>query len=140
MLDANILIYAHNPKAPEHRQVREWLEGVLSGHESVALPWITIWAFIRITTNRHVNPRLQSSTVVFRAIEKLIGHPSVRLIQPGPRHLEILERHAIAGQAFGGLITDATLAALATEYGASLASTDTDFARFTDLKWINPLS
>jgi hypothetical protein len=31
------------------------------------------------------------------------------------------------------------LAALAIENGLTLYSTDTDFARFTDLRWENPL-
>jgi len=35
---------------------------------------------------------------------------------------------------------DAQLAALAVEHGLTLCSADTDFARFTDLRWANPLS
>lgn len=34
---------------------------------------------------------------------------------------------------------DAMLAALAIEHGLTLHSTDTDFARFTELRWENPL-
>jgi uncharacterized protein len=37
------------------------------------------------------------------------------------------------------MATDAVLAAIAIEHGASLASTDQDFRRFTELKWVNPL-
>ena len=33
-----------------------------------------------------------------------------------------------------------TLAALAIEYQAELASTDTDFARFPGLRWFNPVA
>ena len=39
----------------------------------------------------------------------------------------------------GNLTTDAHLAALALEYQAELHSTDTDFARFSGLRWVNPL-
>ena len=42
--------------------------------------------------------------------------------------------------ATGPRVTDAALAALAIEYGATLASTDRDFSRFPDLRWINPLA
>ena len=45
-----------------------------------------------------------------------------------------------SGQAVANLVTDAHLAALAIEHGCELASTDSDFARFPKLKWINPLS
>jgi hypothetical protein len=39
----------------------------------------------------------------------------------------------------GNLTTDAHLAALAIEHGAELHSTDTDFARFAKLRWVNLL-
>ena len=39
----------------------------------------------------------------------------------------------------GNLTTDAHLAAIAIEYGAELVSTDTDFAGFSRLRWLNPL-
>ena len=36
-------------------------------------------------------------------------------------------------------VPDAHLAALAIEHGLILCTTDTDFARFPDLRWENPL-
>jgi hypothetical protein len=35
---------------------------------------------------------------------------------------------------------DAALAALAVEHGATLYTTDRDFARFTELRWTNPVA
>ena len=43
------------------------------------------------------------------------------------------------GQATGPLVMDAVLAALAIEHGATLCTTDRDFARFPGLEWTNPL-
>lgn len=40
----------------------------------------------------------------------------------------------------GNLVTDAQLAALAVEHGLTIYSTDTDFARFEEIKWIDPLT
>ena len=37
------------------------------------------------------------------------------------------------------LVPDAHLAALAIEHGLLLCSADGDFARFPDLRWLNPL-
>ncbi len=37
-------------------------------------------------------------------------------------------------------MSDASLAALALEHGLTLCSSDTDFARFTELTWHNPLA
>jgi predicted nucleic acid-binding protein len=39
----------------------------------------------------------------------------------------------------GALVTDAALASLAMEQGATLCTTDRDFARFRGLKLLNPL-
>jgi hypothetical protein len=36
------------------------------------------------------------------------------------------------------LIADAHLAALAIEHGLTVVSADTDFARFSDIRWENP--
>ena len=38
----------------------------------------------------------------------------------------------------GNLIKDARLAALAIEHGVSVISVDSDFARFSEIRWINP--
>jgi predicted nucleic acid-binding protein len=40
----------------------------------------------------------------------------------------------------GDLVTDAHLAALAIEHGATLESCDHDFGRFAGLRWEDPLA
>jgi predicted nucleic acid-binding protein len=40
----------------------------------------------------------------------------------------------------GNLTTDAQIAALAAEHGATVYSNDADFARFEDVRWVNPLA
>ncbi len=37
------------------------------------------------------------------------------------------------------MVSDAHLAALAIEHGLTLCSADSDFARFRELTWINPV-
>lgn len=44
-----------------------------------------------------------------------------------------------SGKAAGPLVMDAHIAALAIENGATLYTTDRDFARFPDLAFENPL-
>jgi len=53
--------------------------------------------------------------------------------------VELLRRLATGRQANGPLVTHAVLAALASENGATVASTDHDFSRFP-VEWLNPLS
>jgi predicted nucleic acid-binding protein len=43
-------------------------------------------------------------------------------------------------QASGDLVSDAHLAVLAMEHGLTLCTNDRDFARFPNLKWMNPLA
>ncbi len=57
----------------------------------------------------------------------------------GPRHLDLLETLAVEAATAGALTTDLHLAALAIEYRAELHSNDNDFARFSGLRWVNPL-
>jgi len=58
---------------------------------------------------------------------------------------EPTEHHAgtlaelLAGETKADLVPDAYLAPLAIEHGLTLCSTDGDFARFSDLRWENPL-
>jgi uncharacterized protein len=40
----------------------------------------------------------------------------------------------------GNMITDAQLAAVAIEHGIAVVSADSDFARFTRVRWINPFA
>jgi uncharacterized protein len=48
---------------------------------------------------------------------------------------ELIVRYEVQGN----LVPDAHLAALALEHGLTVCSTDTDFARFSELRWCNPL-
>lgn len=68
-----------------------------------------------------------------------LDQPVSTILQPGERHWDILRAVARDGQAVGPLFMDAVLAAIAMEHGATLCTTDRDFARFPGLKWTNPL-
>jgi predicted nucleic acid-binding protein len=60
--------------------------------------------------------------------------------QPTESHAEVLGSLITTHQLRANLIPDAQLAALAIEHGLTLYSADTDFARFRELRWENPLS
>ncbi len=46
----------------------------------------------------------------------------------------------MAHQLRGNLVADGQLAALAIENGLTVCSADTDFARFPELRWANPVA
>ncbi len=139
VIDANVLLYAYNADAPQQRIAAQWLAELLDSGETIALPWVTVWAFIRIATNSRIWANPRPAKEAFAIVGEWLGQPGVVPLQPGPLHAKILERLVTGYGASGPLVTDAVLAALAMEHGALLASTDQDFRRFPDLRWLNPL-
>ena len=140
LLDANLLLYAYNDTAPQHAASVTWLENLLSTTELVGLPWVTLWAFLRISTNSRLWPNPKSPLEAFQIVRELLAQPRVRIVDPGPRHVNLLEMFVDESGAIGPKLSDAVLAAIALEHGAQLASTDRDFRRFPSLRWLNPLA
>ena len=140
ILDANILLYAYNADASHHLETRRWLEQQLDAVDPIGIPWVTLWGFLRISTNPRLTRVALGTEEAFQAVRELLNHTQVTVVEPGPRHAEILEQLVHHGRATGPRVTDAALAALAIEHGATLASTDRDFSRFPNLRWINPLA
>jgi len=140
LVDANILIYAYHPRAHQHAASRAWLESALSGSQFVRFAWVSLWAFLRISTNSRVFEQPLSSPEAMAAVSSWLEQPVAGILEPGERHMEILARLVAEGQASGPLMMDAALAAIAIEHGATLYTADRDFARFPDLDWTDPLA
>ena len=138
--DANILLYAYNADAPQHARAAAWVEKLFSGPETIGLAWVTLWAFLRLSTNSRVWPNPKSAAQALDVIKSWLARPDVVIVHPGERHAELLEGLVSRYRVTGPLFSDAALAALALEHGAVLASSDQDFRRFPELKWINPLA
>ena len=140
LVDANLLLYAYDPRAAEHERSKRWLEASLSGQPLVRFAWLSLWAFLRISTNPRVFERPLTMTEAEAAVAAWLAQPVAGILEPGERHWDILRALARYGQTSGPLIMDAALAAIAIEHGATLYTTDRDFARFDGLKWENPLA
>jgi len=140
LLDANLLLYAYNPDAERHETAKHWLERVVAGPTPIRLAWVTILAFVRIMTHAQVFRRPFSLEEATTLVDEWLAHPNVAVLEPGERHWPILKRLLLDGQATGPLTTDAFLAALAIEHGATLATTDRDFARFRGVTLLDPLA
>jgi toxin-antitoxin system PIN domain toxin len=105
----------------------------------VGIPWLVILGFIRIMTSRRVLVApLPLATAVDHA-RSWLAQPVAEILQPEPRHLELIESLAAASGATGDLATDLHLAALAIEYQAELHSNDVDFRCFPGLRRVNTL-
>ncbi len=138
--DLNLLVYAYNSDAPAHRRARAWWEDCLSDRRAVALPWAVALGYLRLMTSRSVLVEPFSIAEAIGHIRSWLQRPNVEILQPGPRHLDLLESLSHEAQASGNLTTDLHLAALAIEHHAELHSNDADFSRFPGLRWTNPLA
>ncbi len=140
VLDLNLLIYAVNQDSALHESAKSWLEKVLSDEEAVAFPWPVILGFLRIMTNPRIFPRPLGAGQALDIMDGWLTQPCARPLAAGEGHWMILTDLLEETGTAGNRTTDAHLAALAIEQGAELCSTDSDFARFTTLRWTNPLS
>lgn len=140
LIDANLLLYAYHPKAEQHQTSRVWLEAALSGSEVVRFAWLTLWAFLRISTNPRVFEVPLTAGEAQTAVSAWLARPIAGILEPGERYWEVLRGLMNQGQAIGPMVMDAALAALAVEHGATLHTTDRDFSRFPGLKWRNPIA
>ena len=140
LVDLNLLIYAVNSDMSPHKESRRWLEHALSGNESVGLAWVVILGFLRIATRGDVFPEPLTADRALGYVGEWLRQPCVTPIRPGDKHWEILSSLLQISGTAGNLTTDAHLAALAIENGATVYSADNDFKRFAGVKHINPLA
>jgi hypothetical protein len=138
LIDANVLLYAYDSSSPHHATCRLWFESALNGEETVALPWQSLLAFVRIATNPRAVRNPLSGPIACGIVSSWLERPNVVVPEAGEHFWEIFQAQVRDAQVSGPLVTDAALAALALELGAALCSTDRDFRRFDRLNLIDP--
>ncbi|MSU65859.1 MAG: PIN domain-containing protein [Opitutus sp.] len=137
--DANLLLYAYDSESPFHSGASRWWAALLSGVEPVGLCPVVVFAFLRLSTHGKVFEQPMTVSEASQCVTSWIARPNVRLLVAGPGHVaSVCGLLAKAGTA-GNLVTDAQIAALALEYGATVHTADTDFSRLTGVCWENPL-
>jgi toxin-antitoxin system PIN domain toxin len=140
LLDANLLLYAKISDFPQHGAASSWLDEKLNDVVGVGLPWQSLLAFVRLTSNPRIFQRPLSASEAWLQVEEWLSCRNVWVPEPTERHGEILRSFLRSVGNRSNLIPDAHLAALAMEYGLILCSSDADFSRFEGLRWENPLS
>jgi toxin-antitoxin system PIN domain toxin len=140
LLDANLLLYAVHRGADQHEAAAAWLTEQLNGPRRVALPWQSLAAFVRISTHPRAYERPLDGATAWELVAAWLDAPVAWIPQPGPKYAGLLGALISDYDVRGNLVPDAMLAALAIEHGLTLYSADTDFARFRELRWENPLS
>ena len=140
LVDANLLIYAVNRDSPEHERAASWLQDTLNAPGRTAIPWESLTAFVRVVTNSRIVPRVLSSAAAWRFVEEWLAVSTVWTPGPTETHASVLGGLISKYRVTANGIPDAHLAAIAIEHGLDVASADTDFARFTEIRWRNPLA
>jgi toxin-antitoxin system PIN domain toxin len=137
--DVNLLVFAYNSDAPHHTKAREWWRQAMDSPEAVGMPWAVALGFLRLMTSPRVLERPFTAGEALESVRSRLARRQVRIVHPGPRHLDILAGFAAQQVLSTAVTTDAHIAAIAIELGAEVRSNDGDFARFPGLRWRNPL-
>jgi toxin-antitoxin system PIN domain toxin len=140
LIDASVLLYAADSASPFHERVATWLEGVLNGPRRVGFAWPSITAFLRIVTHARALDRPLTAEQAWIYVEEWLTCDNAWIPQPTASHAAVLGGLITSADLRGNLISDAHLAALAIEHGLQVCSADTDFARFSQVRWVNVLT
>lgn len=137
-LDVNLLIQATDPKASKHERARRWFEDQMNGGQLVGLPWVTLQAFLRLSTNPSVRRPALPLEEALLFVEEWLEWETVWIPEPTHNHHVVFAKLMRETQK-PRLVADAHLAAIALEHGLTLCTADADFRMFSGLKVRNPL-
>jgi len=140
LVDANLLIYAYDGASPFQARAARWLEDRLNGQEDVGFATVSLLAFVRICTSPRILEEPLPVDDAIAIVGEILRRPRAIVASPTDFHWSTMEELCRSGQAKGPLVMDAHVAALALEHGATLCTTDRDFARFPRLRFMNPLA
>jgi toxin-antitoxin system PIN domain toxin len=138
VIDLNVLLNVVNDDAPEHRKCLEWWTTAFDQQDLLALPWVVILGFLRLSTRPGVFDRPLTVAEAIDQVNRWLSCDHVQLIFEAENHWSRMQKLLVQVGTGGNLTTDIHLASIAIEHQAALVSCDTDFARFTALRWENP--
>lgn len=132
--DVNVLVYAVNLDAPQRSAAARWLEEAFADPAGIAFTWHALAGFLRLSTQRRIVATALPLETALRVTDEWLSHPRARIIGPTDRHASLLGRLLMGAGQGGNLVSDAHLAAIAIEHGATLGTFDRDFERFAGLR------
>jgi len=136
--DANVLLYAVNSASEHHRLARKAMVESFTQVRGVAFAWAALLAFLRLATRPGIFEQPLTVDQALRVIAHWLDQPRAHTVHPTTKHREILARLLLGAGTVGNLTSDAHLAALAIEHGATVLTFDRDFDRFAGLRWEMP--
>ncbi|PAT34418.1 VapC toxin family PIN domain ribonuclease [Vandammella animalimorsus] len=133
--DTNVLLNAVHADSPQHAQAKQALEAAMLDTRGMALAWVVLIGFVRLSTKRGILPAPLDVADALGVVDEWLAHPRTRVLEPGPLHAGIFGRLLLSAGTAGNLTNDAHIAALAIEHQAEVLTFDKDFARFSGLRY-----
>ena len=140
LVDANLLLFSADTTSPFHTAASRWLTEQLNGRARVGFAWQSLAAFVRITTHPRATRSPLTPGEAWKHVEEWLAAGPAWTPAPTERHVDVLGDLIVRYHLRGNLVSDAELAALAIEHGLKICSADTDFARFAEVRWENPVA
>lgn len=137
-VDTNVLVYARRSTAPQHATAVDLLERLATGSAPWALPYPCLVEFLRVVTHKAFAPAIGMADA-WKNVAVLAASPSVQVLMPTSRHLDVLRDVCDESGATGDLVFDAQVVALCLQHGVrELLTADRDYRRFRGLKVRDP--
>jgi toxin-antitoxin system PIN domain toxin len=140
IVDLNVLLNVVNEDAADHRKCLQWWTTAFDQHELLAIPWVVILGFLRLSTRQGMFDHPLTVAEAVEQVDAWLACSHVQLIYESENHWQRMQELLLQAGTGGNLTTDIHLATIAIEHQAVLVSCDTDFARFTALRWENPVA
>lgn len=141
IIDTNILLYAANSGAAEHRAAKRFLSdcGLQAG-----LWFLTegiCYEFLRVATHPRVFPSPMSAREAMGFLDVLLNSERFDVLAAGHAHWTCLRRLlAHSPQPNGNIFFDLRTVALMHEHAVRrIYTADTDFLQFKEIEVVNPL-
>ena len=138
LLDIGVLVNAMRKDLPRHDAVRDYVETLRIAPEPFGLSDVVLSGALRVLTHPRVFNPPTPAALARDYIAALRASPNAVILAPGARHWSIFISLLEQSGAIGNMVSDAWYAALAIEHGCEWISDDSDFARFSGLRWRQP--
>lgn len=139
-VDTSLLVHAHREDSEWHELAKAALLDLANSGIPWAIPWPCVHEFIAMVTHPGIYQPPTPLALALSAIDAWTKSPGLRFLQEGPGYFEKLERLCTAARVHGGMVHEASIAALCLNHGVKvLWSADRDFSRFPELRVKNPL-
>lgn len=137
--DINLLLYAYDKSSPFHARAKPWCERVMSGPVPVILLPVVVFGFVRISTHSRVFREPLAVSEAAAHVRSWLALRHVQLHEMLAEDVECALGFLEAAGTAGNLTTDAQIAAVALRLDAEVQTSDLDFGRFPQVRFVNPL-